>query len=108
MKRASFILFSYLILACTDNNIPIDCSKSDLALTLISVTNATGCVFRDGEIKIENFEVFGFYFLGSVGLSGLNVGRLRNESAMTVFVGFLDGEIEISNPRIFVINRVGF
>jgi hypothetical protein len=62
----------------------------------------------DGEIKIKIFEVFGFYFLGSVGLSGLNVGRLRNESAMTVFVGFLDGEREISNPRIFVINRVGF
>ncbi len=45
--------FLSLLISCSNNDVPIDCSVSDLTLNLVSTVPATGCGVGDGTISIS-------------------------------------------------------
>lgn len=40
-------------MACSNDDVPVDCSLSDLSLNLVSTVSATGCSVADGTIRID-------------------------------------------------------
>ncbi len=51
MRKVFLACLSFCI-ACSNDEIPVDCSLSDLEISLITTTNATGCNIADGKISL--------------------------------------------------------
>lgn len=49
-----FVLYGWLAIACTNNDVnkPFDCNNSDLTLTLVSKQDASGCKAIDGSLVV--------------------------------------------------------
>lgn len=51
MRKVWLVFFS-VCMACSNDDVPVDCSISDLALNLVSTADASGCNITDGTIRI--------------------------------------------------------